>query len=917
MSIVWRILRIIIVLELAYLALFNGLLNLGLTQDLINRVKPDKFAVSWDRAWTFYPFRVHATGVSANGQARSQQWFLQTPEASGSISLLPLILKQVSLSSIQARDVTYHQRPRPRPEKDFSEIREYFPPNPGRELETRPPQLAAVKPGKKAWSIEIDELHASGEHSLWLYQARAKIRGEARTSLSARTRGGPVSLQAGHVDLELESLLLNGDPEVTRDAQIKGEIALQPLVIKENKGLPALTFLETDLLFEAHTRNLSFLNIYLEAFEGMRLSGDGVVAGRLILSEGALLAPSELQVVADTLNLSLLDYRVAGDGNILINTPPPSGDTPQDTRFAIAFNDLEAFYAGNVSPLLAGNGLILNGTSSNTLIPTAEKPLEAKTLTLSISELEALDLSGFQRFLPDNWPLSLHGGSGQVVGQVAITQDSVASDLRLLSDAADIGFNELRFTSNLEMGLNINSPELSAGRIDLSGTHIQISETAVSREEHQSEPWHASITIEKGVVNLNMGEAKSEAHGTQHIAQALKEKEIGTLLADSDEELLIKGDISDLAWLNLLLPNPYDLEIHGAGGIQSEIHIQSGMLEQGSRLDIVPQEISVEFLDYLASGDGAIALEVTEGGATPDVALNVKVRDAELKRKQEEQVFVEEVDMQLQALIRDINPGKENEEIQLSLQIPSARINDMSSYNSYLPPQSPLAITGGEASLVADIELQPQAAGGYLKLESHGLSARVDEQDISAALHADIRLSGGTPRDMHFDISGSTITLNEVKVVGEESNFREDDWGTDINFTQASTVWKKPIQLDVEADITMTDSIPLVSMLANHRGKHGWLEKALTVDDVAGNFNLQIANQQIVVPYAFAGSDNIDVGAKAIISEDSRNGRVFVRYKALKGILKVDDGKRNVDVLKAREKFDSYSTAEIIREKGL
>ena len=139
----------------------------------------------------------------------------------------------------------------------------------------------------------------------------------------------------------------------------------------------------------------------------------------------------------------------------------------------------------------------------------------------------------------------------------------------------------------------------------------------------------------------------------------------------------------------------------------------------------------------------------------------------------------------------------------------------------------------------------------------------------------------------------------------------------EILFNKAHTVWKKPIQLDVEAELKMSDSIPIVSMMANQKGKHGWLEKALTIDDVVGNMHLQIANQQIVIPYAFAGSDNIDVGAKAIINSETRNGMLYVRYKALKGLLKINDGKRNIDVLKAKEKFDAYSTDEVIAEKGL
>jgi hypothetical protein len=53
-----------------------------------------------ENAWSFYPFRVHARGISVNGQSRSQQWELQASSGAGSIALLPLIFKVVHVSGI-------------------------------------------------------------------------------------------------------------------------------------------------------------------------------------------------------------------------------------------------------------------------------------------------------------------------------------------------------------------------------------------------------------------------------------------------------------------------------------------------------------------------------------------------------------------------------------------------------------------------------------------------------------------------------------------------------------------------------------------------------------------------------------------------------------------------------------------------
>ena len=73
-ALIRRIVSIVVIAELAYLLIINTALHLSITQDLVNKIKPEKFQVSWERAWSFYPLRVHAEGITANGQSRTQQW---------------------------------------------------------------------------------------------------------------------------------------------------------------------------------------------------------------------------------------------------------------------------------------------------------------------------------------------------------------------------------------------------------------------------------------------------------------------------------------------------------------------------------------------------------------------------------------------------------------------------------------------------------------------------------------------------------------------------------------------------------------------------------------------------------------------------------------------------------------------------
>lgn len=912
-----RIARYLITIEIAYLAIFNTVLNIPFTQSLINQIKPDKFAVSWERAWTFYPFRIHATGVSSNGQITSQQWQVASPSVSASISILPLVFKRVNLSGLKAKDVAYHQRPRPRAGKDYSKISEFFPPIDGRELETTPPPVVGKKQAK-AWKIYIDDMQAAGKHTLWLYQLKVSLEGQLSTDMRVQTRSGPISLQNGLTDIRLDSITLNGHREVSREGHIKGSFEMLPFVAKENKGIKALNFLKLDAKISTYTRSLAFLNVYLNAFQGMSLSGTGEVTGRLVLDQGRLQANSDLKIIADALRLNILEYRIEGEGDVNIRVPSDA----DKTNFEIKFDGLSAFFADETRPLLEGNGLVVSGVGSTSFLPTAEEHIIAKSLALLIDSVHVPNLQSYQRFLPDKWKTQFLGGEGKLEGQFQADHGSMSSRIKLISEDATIGIKNYQFHTNLDMQVQLNSPDLESGKFEVSDTYFKLFDSKISGDVDQTKAWKTSIKIDEGTIDLNLADSSSTRSGAKFLAKTLRESSIQNLLENSDETLKISGYISDLRWLNLLIKNPYDFAISGGGAINSIIMMIDGQLTEATMLTVDPDAIAVDVLDYRAEGNGSIELKVVKGGASPDLSMNVEIEDGQFKRTGEKQAFIEDVHIILDAIARgvqtDKNMSKElvQQDVDLRLRIPSAQVLDMRVYNQYLPEGAPLNITGGQASLTADIQLQPDDAKGFVHLATEGLQSRVDEQQVSARLDAQINLIGGTPKDMVFDIGGSAITLDEVRVIGEEKNFRDDEWAVQFLLTRGETMWRKPIQLDLEAELEMTDSIPIISMMANKKGKETWLGKALTIDDVKGTVQMKMANEQIVIPYAYAGSDNIDVGAKAVISKASRDGILYARWHKLHGILKIRDGNRNIDVIGAQKKFEEYSTEQVILKQS-
>jgi hypothetical protein len=286
--------------------------------------------------------------------------------------------------------------------------------------------------------------------------------------------------------------------------------------------------------------------------------------------------------------------------------------------------------------------------------------------------------------------------------------------------------------------------------------------------------------------------------------------------------------------------------------------------------------------------------------------LDAKVDGGSIKRSDSPDAVVEDVTFELTTEALDVTIGEKATVTTLDLQIPSARVTDMSVYNAFIPNTAPLTLLSGQAQLVADVHLEPESAGGYLRLKTKGLRTRLNDQELSGELNFNINLNGGTPNDMKYDISGSSLDLSEMTIAGSTENFEQTDWSAHVNFKKAQVVWKQPMSIDAEAELEMKNSRPIVAILANQKGKHGWIEKLMTVENIKGKAKFAMNSEAIVIPYAIAGGGKISVGAKGVIDEKSSEGVFFARYGKLKGILKINDDRSNFDIIGAQKKFDNY-----------
>jgi len=896
-----KVIWFVIMVEIIYLLLVNIALNLPQSQLLINAIKPQKFTVHWAKAWSFFPFRFYAENVSATGKVGTRQWVFESPSLSGAIGPQQLLRRKLHVTSAHATHVRFSLQ------QTGESITDAMPDN--EDLNFSQSNIQTSEKIKKSWAISVDPVIANGNHEVIISNKHSRFTGTVVATVNYQTRGGPFSIENGQADVDIRSLAVDEAQQRSSSGTLKGQFSIEPYVPSQHRGKKSLKFLSANADIRIESDDLSYLSVYLDRFKGMALKGSGQLEGKVDYHAGAFRSPTDINVVAPALTLELLNYKLTGKGNISIKV---ESSMPDHAITRIQFDRLIAGKDEDVRPLFEGSNLVVTAIAPSLMPIDRNLALADSTLSVTLPKVTVPDIAVYQSYLPEALSLQLLKGSGHLQGTATLTNDRLALKCNMTAPMAEIALDDYGFTTGLDVLLNLRVSSVNTPEIDISGTRLALKDSRLDKNDSgKSESFTSVLNIERGLVGLDPN--TSAEIGKQWLG-SIKRSEFQSLLANANADLLINGELSSLEWINHLIGDSYGLSIAGSGRMEAALSYRQGAVSTGTDISIHPGNLSVEFLDYVVQGTGDVTMRVERGGKSPDLGLSVNIVEGDLRRNSDEKSFAHAGKINLDALIEGVSRDAPPEEITLNIAIPSAVMEDMTVYNDFLPANTPLSFVQGKAELVADIELNNETASGTITLDTSGLETRIDEQIVAAEVSASINIEGGTPEAMQFDISGSKLLIDRVRVDGKTVQFRGDStqgktepWTALLTMDKANVIWRKPLEIDMEAALQMTDSRPFLAVMNNHSSRLGWLDKTLTVENVEGRAALSVKDNQIMMPMISIEAGDISLAAKGIINADQRDGMIYARYKKLKGLLKISGEKRNLDVLRSKQQFDAYT----------
>lgn len=891
-----RVVLALTIFEVAYLAVVNTALNLPATQDYLNHHDPERPRLQWDRAWSWYPFRVQVTGFSGNFQSWSAQWQISTPDVSASIAVIPLLWKTVEFYDMNGGNIDLRVRPRVEPDRDDAHVHQYYP-----TIEGRDPNLAVgTKPTQSpGWRIVFDIADIDGQNNVWIGGTKATVSGNLAATIIHQGRHGSLEVKDGDADLALTSLSVNGQ-QVSQKGSIKTTLDFASFIPYENRGLKMLSFMSLDADIDLPVDGLEFLNSYLNRFSGLSLSGSGGLRGRIVFDKGDLIAGSDLEISADGLKVSQPPFIVDGTGLAVISV---TASAPKTLTAAFQFDDLSALDSTDKAALLEGKGLKIVVDRSAYVLPGGNEA-GPKRVSLDIPEMMIPDLTAYQGFLPDKWWLALLGGSGSIAGKADLSAGNLHANLMIRSEDANVKFKDDSFETDLVFVLKASGEAAKdTAEVNISGSTLDLDDSRIKlRDGDTTNSWQASLMVSTGTADFDL--PKPSETGQAGFWRLAKNRNIKSLLSTVDGQVNADLAIASLDWANSLIDNPYSLAFDGGAKIGADLSIRSGYLDKGSKLAMQPQKFSLKILDYIAEGNGGFDLTVTKGGEEPDLNVTANLSGASFRRQNETHAVISDMILALNASTTGVSLLEDGQITAVDLSIPSAKVTDMRAYNAYFPKGSPIRILGGTADLKTKIDIQKSTTTGFVKLKTSRVDASLDGQRISGTAGVDVKIGGGSAKDQSFDITGSTLTLDGVRISGQSPG---PDWNTRIDFGKSRVVWEpKRASLDASASIRMTDTRPLIEIFKAYRKGNEWLDRILTLKDVHGNITVKVEPHEFVVPHALAKSDTIEIGAKGLVREMNRQGIFYAKYGPLAAILEFENGKRHFGLINATKKFEEY-----------
>lgn len=882
------------IVEIVYVVGANYVLRTGWLTDRINR-EPDKLYVNWESAWTVLPALVHVDSLTVRNRTGNLFWQAQVDSVNTWVALFPLARQTFRTHWVDADGLTLWMRPLGADDEKDDTDNSHFPPlELAEDLDREPSPEPSLEPDKQdlpptassaskqlpGWTFAIEGLNISAMRDLWVAQYRLTGNIAVETDLIVQVNG-PITMQDTQLRMSEASVTVAGEV-LAQDLRIVADVDMEPFDPKASDGPFPTRLISGRVQIEASQSDYRFVNYYLDQYEWPRIVGAGNVSADLRIKQGRLLEDSWLKL-SPVLNVEILDYEVAGIGDLHAQII----DDGERGNFDLVLADVEFYRRGQRAPHLRSPRLAINATTGPIFLG-----IDAPTyrMALDLARADVPDVRVFNTYLASDARFKLLSGQGTLGMKLALEGNRAEGDIQLSGNGISVETLNRPITGDVSITIPVRDTDLSARRFDVSGTQIVVKDALPKKERRGThKPWSAEIKL------------------TEAWVQALdNERALGYAFRFPDGIVKLDGDVSDIRFLNRLIPSAHSVEFRGPARLQADADIEAGKLAPGTRLDIRSDRLATKFLDFVVSGKTDMRAQIDGEFKAPSGSLRAKLTDIRVRRVSDTKPFVRGAEFELFTHARRFDFDKGLSGLNTKIKLGPAEIPDMTIYNQYFPNASDAAILSGRGDIDAAFELYGTRARGQVNVSAQDIVAQVQEHKIETDLRVKTKLNDGHIKNMQFDLAGTAILLDKVDLL-TENDVRDENWWGQVYIEKGDLLWKRPLQLDSQIRIKLRDTGPIVHLFVKKTRTNETVNNILTVRDITGRAGLRVTGKDIELSNLHLTGEKLLMLGQLQIKDKKPTGALYAKYKIVGVGVELNEGKHKLRLANARSWYDRYT----------
>jgi hypothetical protein len=409
-----------------------------------------------------------------------------------------------------------------------------------------------------------------------------------------------------------------------------------------------------------------------------------------------------------------------------------------------------------------------------------------------------------------------------------------------------------------------------------------------------------TITIGPEVVTENLA-INSDLHFETFPAKGAK---FADVLGGISGILLLAGQLSEKASVSQeITPG---ITTFGAGIIAANLKFKDGVLRAGSQYSLQSDAFHVRIMELDATGSATISGDTVKESGKHVTRTRVVLGDFEFVDPDNEANEISGTGLALSAQWNGFSLGDYVPASHVEVTVPPTQINDVSIFNGLIPGGSTLAFQSGTGEVEARLEVNDRIAVGTLDLVAEDIVLKTKEMPMYGDLELHANLAEGDLPNRKFDISKTTIRLDDV--VGEELSQKQEKkreaWYCDVELQRGTVTIGKPLEAEGQVRLKMYDTRPVVGTLKDFGTGPKWLSMLPNVKDIEGTMDVAFGKGRMAVDDLELTGNKLEVLGWLHILDKKADGRLFMKYGIMAAGIALDQGQGKVHISKPRKWFE-------------